>query len=178
MVGRAKRRDRRMARAVRREREFKDHVHAESDATREGIVSDVLANPKSLAADLALVNKSLRWPQRTEDRNTIVIDRLVGLVEKTGTQRLTKDGDLILDEEVADKNALVASSILVSIEAQQQRDDHLEKRLSTPQRQIPQTTVNVGVNVDNRTDERRSEVLQIADRIRERRQIESREANE
>lgn len=165
MVGRAKRRDRRMARAARRERQFKDSVQCEkASESREGLSSDLLENPKSVATDLALVKKSLRWERRSEDRNAIVIDRLVGLVKKTGVPRLTKDGDLIIDEEVADKNALVASSILVSIEAQQQKDEHLERRLSAQKPQKPQTTINVGVNVDNRMDERRSRTRALIER--------------
>ena len=167
MVGRAKRRDRRMARAIRRERQFRDHVQAESTPeSREGLQSSLLCDQPRISADAGLIRKSLRWGALDDHRRGQVIDRLVTLVEKTGVPRLSKEGELIIDEELADKNAIAASSVLVSIEAQQQRDDHLEKRLSTPQRPVPQTTVNVGVNVDNRIDQRRDQTLAIAERVR------------
>jgi hypothetical protein len=157
MTGKAKRRDRRIARAIRR-----------SIESREGLISGILEDPKRAAADSALVRKALRWGGLDDVRRNLVIDRLVTLVEKTGVDRVTKDGELVTDEELADKNAIAASSVLVSIEAQQQRDDHLEARLKatkTPPQQ-PQTTINVGVNVDNRIDEKRSATLAIAERIR------------
>lgn len=165
MVGRAKRRDRRMARAVRREREFRDHVEAEKDATREGLGSDLLDNPKSVASDLALVKKASRWDRRNGDWKPVVIDRMVGLVEKKGVQRLTKDGDLVIDEELADKHSIAASRVLIAIEAQQQKDEHLEARLNTqkPQQQ-PQTTVNVGVSIGNQMDDRRSRTRALIER--------------
>jgi hypothetical protein len=160
MTGRARRRDRRAARAIRRESE-----------SREGLASDLLTDPKRVSADAALIKKALRWGGLDDTKRNQVIDRLVKLVEKAGCQRVTKDGDTVIDEELADKNAIAASSVLVSIEAQNQRDEHLEKRISGPLKQQPQTTINVGVNVDNRLDERRRQTLSIIERVGARRGI-------
>ncbi len=126
----------------------------------------MLTNTKTMANDLKLVKKSLRWGL-TETRKRAVVSRLCKIAEKEYTTRIGKDGDEILDEELAEKNALEAIKILASIEAQQQRDEHLERRLSHDVSHPKQSTINVGVNVDNRIDEQRAETLAIAQRIRE-----------
>jgi hypothetical protein len=116
-----------------------------------------------------LVRKSLRWGKKSEAVKGDVVDRLHGLVTKTGVPRITKEGELVIDEDLADKNAISASALLIAIEGQQQKDDHLEKRLAVQskpvQQQQPQTTINVGVNVDNRMDERRRQTLSIIERV-------------
>ena len=160
MTGRSKRRDRRAARAARRESESRQLD------SREGLASELLTNPKSITTDLSLVKKSLRWGLTGTKRKAIV-NRLCKIAEKEFTTRIGKDGDEILDEELAEKHSLEAMKILVAIGAQQQRDEHLEKRLTGGTGHPPQTTINVGVNVDNRIDEQRAETLAIAKRIRE-----------
>lgn len=161
MTGRSKRRDRRAARAARRELAFRD---AES---REGLQSELLVNPKSIGNDLALVKKSLLWGLTGRKRRAVV-DRLCKIADKEFTVRIGKDGGEILDEELAEKHSLEAMKILVAIGAQQQREDHFEKRTGQ-QSATKQTTINVGVNVDNRSDDERAATLAIAKRIRESR---------
>ena len=162
MTGKARRRDRRAARALRRDAEFKQ------SESREGLASELLMNPKSISTDLSLVKKSLRWGLSGKKMRSVV-SRLCDIAEKKYTTRVGPEGEEILDEELAEKNALEAMKILVSIGAQQQRDDHMERRLTSGQGNQKQTTINVGVNVDNRIDEQRTETLAIAQRIREAR---------
>jgi hypothetical protein len=119
---------------------------------------------KSIPKDLALVKKALRWRTLTETRKRRIVDRLFKIVDKEFTTRLDAMGEVIHDEEMADKNAMLASGLLLKMEDQKQKDEHLEKRLQGPVKQQPQTTINVGVNVDNRMDERRSRTRALIER--------------
>ena len=163
MVGKAKRRNRRAARAESRQAEFDQSIGLEP---REGLTSELLSDVKNIPKDLALVNKALRWRTLTETKKRRIVDRLFKIVDKEFTTRLDAMGEVVHDEEMADKNAMVASSLLLKIEDQKQKDEHFERRNAGPQKPQPQTTINVGVNVDNRTDERRNLTLAIAERVR------------
>lgn len=93
-----------------------------------------------------------------------LVRRLSDVVAKTTVPIATKTG--IVDcEATADKNAIAASNALRAMAAMNQRDELEAIRRNDPQRP-QQTVVNVGVNVDNRTDERRNQTLAIAERIR------------
>ena len=162
MTGKARRRDRRAARALRRDAEFNQ------SESREGLASELLMNPKSISTDLSLVKRSLRWGLSGKKMRSVV-SRLCKIAEKEYTTRVGAEGEEILDEELAEKNALEAMKILVSIGAQQQRDEHLERRLTHSVDHPKQPLIQVGVNVDNRIDEQRAETLAIAQRIREAR---------
>lgn len=162
MTGRARRRDRRAARAARRESEFNQ------SESREGLASELLMDQKFVTNDLKLIKKSLRWGL-TGKKRRCVVDRLCKIAEKEYTTRVGPEGDEILDEELAEKHALEAMKILVAIGAQEQRDEHLDRRLTHGVDNPKQTTINVGVNVDNRIDEERTATLAIAKRIRESR---------
>lgn len=161
MVGKAKRRNRRAARAESRQAEFDQSMGVES---REGLTSELLTEVKNIPKDLALVNKALRWKTLTETKKRRIVDRLFKIVDKEFTTRLDPMGEVVHDEEMADKNAMFASSLLLKMEDQKQKDEHLEKRLQGPVKQQPQTTINVGVNVDNRMDERRSRTRALIER--------------
>lgn len=161
MVGKAKRRNRRAARAESRQAEFDQSIGLEP---REGLASELLADVKNIPKDLALVNKALRWRTLTETKKRRIVDRLFKIVDKEFTTRLDAMGEVVHDEEMADRNAMVASSLLLKMEDQKQKDEHIEKRLHGPVKQKPQTTINVGVNVDNRMDERRSRTRALIER--------------
>ena len=163
MSGKAKRRNRRAARAVSRQAEFDQSVGLQ---TREGLNSDLLMDVKDIPKDLALVSKALRWKSLTETKKRRIVDRLFKIVDKEFTTRLDTMGEVVHDEEMADKNAMVASGLLLKIEDQKQKDEHFERRIEGPQKPQPQTTTNIQVNVDNRTDERRNLTLAIAERVR------------
>lgn len=91
-----------------------------------------------------------------------LVRRLAEVVEKKTVPIATKQG--VFDcEATADKNAIAAGNAIRAMAAMNQRDEIEAIRRSKPQ---PQTTINVGVNVDNRIDERRAETLAIAERIR------------
>lgn len=93
-----------------------------------------------------------------------LVRRLASITEKTTVQIATKDG--VFDcEATADKNAIAAGNALRAMAAMNQRDELEAIRRNNPKQQ-PQTTINVGVNVDNRTDERRNLTLAIAERVR------------
>jgi hypothetical protein len=93
-----------------------------------------------------------------------LVRRLASITEKTTVQIATKDG--VFDcEATADKNAIAAGNALRAMAAMNQRDELEAMRRNNPKQQ-PQTTINVGVNVDNRTDERRNLTLAIAERVR------------
>lgn len=158
MTGKAKRRDRRAARALARQNEF-DGVD-----TREGLSSQLLTEVKDIPKDLALVGKALRWKTLTETKKRRIVDRLFKIVDKEFTTRLDAMGEVVHDEEMADKNAMFASSLLLKMEDQKQKDEHLEKRLQGPRKPQPQTTINVGVNVANNMDERRNRTRALIER--------------
>jgi hypothetical protein len=94
-----------------------------------------------------------------------LVRRLADVVEKKTVQIATKDG--VFDcEATADKNAIAAGNALRAMAAMNQRDELEAIRRNNPKQQS-QTVVNVGVNVDNRTDERRNRALAIAERFRD-----------
>ncbi len=158
MTGKAKRRNRRAARSLARQNEF-DGVES-----REGLSSELLTEVKDIPKDLALVNKALRWRTLTETKKRRIVDRLFKIVDKEYTTRLDAMGEVVHDEEMADKNAMFASSLLLKMEDQKQKDEHLEKRLQGPRKPQPQTTINVGVNVANNMDERRNRTRALIER--------------
>lgn len=163
MTGKAKRRNRRAARAESRQAEFDQSIGLEP---REGLSSELLTEVKNIPKDLALVNKALRWRTLTETKKRRIVDRLFKIVDKEFTTRLDAMGEVVHDEEMADKNAMVASGLLLKIEDQKQKDEHFERRNAGPQKPQPQTTTNIQVNVGNPTDERRNLTLAIAERVR------------
>ena len=167
MTGKAKRRNRRASRAIARQSEFDASVGVEP---REGLTSELLTDVNNIPKDMAFVNKEFRWRRLTETKKRRIVDRLFKIVDKEFTTRLDAMGEVVHDEEMADKNSMAASDLLLKIESQKQKDEHLlQKMASTVKPQAAQTTINVGVNVDNRTDERRNQTLAIAERIRARR---------
>ncbi len=159
MTGRAKRRNRRAARALARQDEF-DGVES-----REGLSSELLTEVKNIPKDLALVNKALRWRTLTETKKRRIVDRLFKIVDKEFTTRLDAMGEVVHDEEMADKNAMFASSLLLKMEDQKQKDEHLERRLQGPVKQQSQTIINNGVmQVANNMDERRNRTRALIER--------------
>ena len=121
---------------------------------------EILGTPESIPADIALIHESVieDWPV-TRDIMQTSVDRLDEIQRKKTVDIPCGDG-IFPSAAVADANAMKAGALLKSMV-----DANLRRRqASNPQK--PQTTINVGVNVDNRIDEKRSATLAIAERIR------------
>ena len=107
--------------------------------------------------DIALVANAIkkRWPIKAANARELV-DRLLDITRKTEVTVATKDGVATV-EAPADVNAIAAARVLVAMVGQN------EKAAEGP-RAGP--TINVGVQVDARSDDRRDRILQIAERVR------------
>ncbi len=82
----------------------------------------LLTDPHRMSHDLRLLARAVkeRWPVRKRD---VVVKRLLGIVEKTQVEVMTKTGPASLDGP-ADANAVAAARVLVAMEAQNQDDQH------------------------------------------------------
>ena len=117
---------------------------------------ELLANAENMNQDTRLISEAVQneWPVIPEQQKTIVT-RLVGITEKTTVQIPCGEG--VFDSEAtADANAIRAAALLKAmIDSNKKRGEQKQG-----------TTINVGVSVDNRTDERRDRALAIAERFR------------
>jgi hypothetical protein len=115
--------------------------------------SDILQTTKEQSKDSRLIKRAIaeQWPVKPEHAK-IVVERLIGIVQKTSVTVPAGDG-VFESESEADKNATRASALLATMV----KSNHAK--------QSGGTTVNVGVNVDNRIDERRNRTLAIAERF-------------
>jgi len=122
--------------------------------------SELLINDKP-NRDIALVANAVRkgWPIKAANARAIV-QRLLAITEKTEVSVPCKDGGVEFAEHPADVNAIAAARVLVAMHGQ-----------NVKQSEGPKTgpTINVGVQVDARSDDRRTRTLEIAERIRTRR---------
>ena len=131
----------------------------------KGMVSALLADENATHNDVRLVRRALRWGTLTPDKRAEVTRRLLKIVRKTSVNVVTKDGDVVAVDEPADRNAISAAGVLVRMVSQDQKDEHLERRIATQQQQRPATNINVGVRVDNNTDEHGRRLSAIAQRL-------------
>lgn len=166
MVTKAKRRrlrKRRAAEAGKRARE-EDARRVDENDSPDATALSVLSNPddaEETGSDLILVEKSLRWPSKPDDRQ-IIKDRLMEIVQKKEVSVVGKDGELHKVDGPADVNSMKAADIILKAESQNQKDEHFEKRQAAP-RQSGNTQINVGVTIG--ADERRERLSAIASRI-------------
>lgn len=120
----------------------------------------LLCDPERLPQDMAMIQAAVAedWPVSV-DHMREGVERLAEIVKKKTVQIPCGEG--VFDSEaVADANAMKATAILKSMV------DAKARRKAAANPQSPQTTTNIQVNVDNRTDERRNLTLAIADRVR------------
>jgi hypothetical protein len=126
----------------------------------DGPAVELLCDPERLPQDMAMIQTAVveDWPVNA-DHMREGVERLAEIVKKKTVTIPCGEG-VFESEAVADANAMKATAILKSmVDAKVRR-----KQAANPQN--PQTTINVGVNVDNRTDERRDRALAIAERFR------------
>ena len=118
--------------------------------------SEILMTDKP-SRDIALVANAIkkRWPIKAASARELV-DRLLDITRKTEVTVATKDGVATV-EAPADVNAIAAARVLVAMVGQ--NDKAAEGPKAGP-------TINVGVQVDARSDDRRDRILQIAERVR------------
>jgi hypothetical protein len=157
MATKAKKRKRRDTRHKARQERLKESAAA---TPYDGPDVEILGTPASIPADMTLIQAAVAedWPV-TRDIMQTSVDRLDEIQRKKTVDIPCGDG-VFSSEAVADANAMKASALLKSmVDANARR-----KQAANPQK--PQTTINVGVNVDNRIDEKRSATLAIAERIR------------
>lgn len=153
------------SRAQKRKRRDARKHGTEAAKMRDGGTA-LLTSPENAKSDTAIIITAVekRFPI-TQTIAKKLVRRLAEITEKKTVPVATKDG--VFDcEATADKNAIAAGNALRAMAAMNQRDEIEAIRRSGPPKPQPQTTINVGVNVDNRTDERRNLTLAIADRVR------------
>lgn len=107
--------------------------------------TELLNNPNELRKDLALVSQAVRrFGSRLREVGPDLIDRLADIVNKKTVSTLTKDGDFVEVEALADENAIRASEILIKAFAIDQKDDHHADKLASPK-----TQPNIAIQVNN-----------------------------
>ena len=106
-----------------------------TESQGRGFLSSLLLDPLACRKDIGLVSQAVRRWKLSDDKKAIVVERLIGIIEKTSIGVMTKDGIESVDGP-ADANAIAAARVVVTIEGQLQTDDL----------GVAGTTVNVGVN--------------------------------
>lgn len=151
MVTKAKKRERREQRHVAAANRV-GRKHAKQAESKKGS-TDLLSNESAIQADIALVANAVvnQWPVKA-DKAAVIVERLIGIVEKKTVTIPCGEG-VFESESEADKNAMKASDLLF--------------KMANANNKKPSagTTINVGVNVDASTDERRNRTLAIARRF-------------
>ena len=111
------------------------------------MTTELLTDPGHSRADLATVRRAIRegWD---------IPEQLLSALPKIA-------GAMALNAKEKSPVRLKAIATIIKMKEQNDKPD----TPSVPQPQ-PQTTINVGVNVDNRIDERRTQTLAIAERVR------------
>ena len=115
----------------------------------------VLGDPHRLESDMNLIRRAVRerWPVAA-NRRPAVVDRLLKIVERETVDVPAGDG-VFSSTYHADSNAIKAAVVLRTMEADNQRDEHHADDLAKP---AGGTTVNVGVQVNTLSDERRIQI--------------------
>lgn len=114
------------------------------------MTTELLTDTGHSRSDLAMIRRAIRegWD---------IPEQLLSALPKVA-------GAMALNTQEKTANRLKAIETLIKMKEQNEKREH--QTVTHPQ---PQTTINVGVNVDNRTDERRNITLAIAERVRARR---------
>lgn len=106
-----------------------------------GLSEPLLQDPHRVYEDtrIAAVAVKKRW-DISEDKRRVLVDRLLGIVDRKSNTILTKAGPFDSKSD-ADKNAIAAGKVIVAMEGQNQTDDK-------PQKESPSVNVTVGVQVN------------------------------
>lgn len=104
-------------------------VQSDGGGQGEGLQTELATgNDHRLSSDLSMIRRAIRegWPI-PPDKKTAVVSRLLGIVDKTQIEVMTKKGPAWMDGP-ADANAIKAASVLVAMSAETQRDIHAEDK--------------------------------------------------
>ena len=112
------------------------------------MTTELLTDPSHTRADLATVRRAMREGWEIPEQLLSTLPRIAGAMALDKNQK-----------------ASVRLKAIATIIKMKEQNDKPEQP-TVPQLQS-QTVVNVGVNVDNRTDERRNRALAIAERFRD-----------
>ena len=111
-------------------------------------MTELLTDPGHTRQDLQMIRTAIR-------KGYDIPDELLSALPKIA-------GALMLDKS---QKGQVRLKAIETIMAMKEADDRA-KGIDRPEGRPAQTVVNVGVNVDNRIDQRRDQTLAIAERIR------------
>ena len=111
-------------------------------------MTELLTDPGHIRSDLQMIRTAIR-------KGYDIPDELLSALPKIA-------GALMLDKS---QKGQVRLKAIETIMAMKEADDRA-KGIDRPEGRPAQTVVNVGVNVDNRIDQRRDQTLAIAERIR------------
>ncbi len=119
-----------------------------------------LCEPSEIPKDLRLLERAVieEFPVTAEMMRTSV--------ERLEEIKTTKTFTIPCGEGVFESEAVAAGLSLKAIEIQNKMIESNIKRRAQATKTTPQTTINVGVNVDNRTDERRNQLIALGERFR------------
>ena len=158
MASKAKKRQRSEARHAARQERKKATAAANPVQRVQG--EGFLCEPSTMAADMTLMKQAVieEFPISAEMMKTSV-DRLEEIKAK-------KTFLIPCGEGVFESEAVAASMALKAIEIQNKMIESNIKRRNQPSKQTGQTTINVGVSVDNRVDERRNQLIALGERFR------------
>lgn len=139
--------------------EKKSQVSDEPTSVRgRGDSGKILLDPHRMRSDIKLVEQSIKKGWNVQ-RKTMIRRRMEDIVRKTEAEVVTKDG-VIISTSAADKIAIEATKVLVSMDSQDQTRVKNDKGELNP---TPSTTVNI--NVTNSVDERRLGIARLAQRF-------------
>ena len=111
------------------------------------MTTELLTDPGHSRADLATVRRAIREGWDIPEQLLSALPKIAGAMALNAKE----------------KSPVRLKAIATIIKMKEQNDKPDTPNVPQPQ---PQTTINVGVNVDNRTDERRNLTLAIAERVR------------
>jgi hypothetical protein len=107
--------------------------------------TELLTDPKELRKDLGLVSQAVRrFGSRLQEVGPELVDRLAAIVKKTTVSTLTKDGDFVEVEALADDNAIRAAEVLLKAVQIAQKDDHHADKMAAPK-----AAPNIAIQVNN-----------------------------
>lgn len=161
MVTKARKRERRAQRNAAAARRVADKRTAQAESPKSPVTTELLTRPEDFACDARMIEQATEdeWPVERSVKE-IIVQRMLGIVQKTVVMVPCGDG-VAPSEAVADKNSIAAGALIEKFVSSNR------KAKSKPGGSGPQTTVNVGVQIDaNRIDERRRQTLAVIERVR------------
>lgn len=113
-------------------------------------MTELLTDPGHTRQDLAMIRQAVR-------KGWDIPEQLLSALPKVA-------GAMALDKNEKSAVRLKAMETILKMKESNDQADGVDKPQHQPQQ--PQTTINVGVNVDNRTDAGRDPLLAIAERVK------------